>query len=81
MKKTSIDIITEKLNDALMNSLDRLDNEEIIETNATTEIARGNAISKTSQVMLNIINTNIRIKEIANKEHKTITDVKNELDK
>lgn len=77
----AISEITHKLNDTLMRSLERLDDDNLMKNNAYGEIERGNAISKTSQTVINVIKTNIKIMDIAEKQNKTIDDIKNELDR
>lgn len=77
----SINEITKKLNETLMRSLERLDDNTNMSKNGFAEIERSNAISKTSQAVVNVIKTNIRIMEIANKQNKNINEIKNELDK
>lgn len=84
MKKkydTSVSEITHKLTDTLMASLERLDNDNIMKKNGYSEIERGNAISKTSQTVVNVLKTNIKIMELADKHNKTMNEIKDELDK
>lgn len=78
---TTISDMTHKINDALMRSLARLDSDEVMKKNGYSEIERGNAISKTSQTLVNVLKTNIRIMELADKHNKTINEIKDELDR
>lgn len=77
----TISKITHELNDVLMRSIERLDDEELMNKKGYAEVERSNAISKASQTVVNIIKTNMRIMEMASKQNKSIDDIKKELDK
>lgn len=80
-EQDNISIITHKLNETLMRSLDRLDNNKLMDKRGYTEVERSNAISKTSQAVINVIKTNMRIMELADKQNKTTDEIRQELDK
>jgi len=77
----NISVITHKLNDTLMRSLERLDDDKNMNKRGYAEVERANAISKTSQAVINVIKTNMRIMEIADKQNKTTDEIRQELDK
>lgn len=79
--ENNISKITHELNDVLMRSIKRLDDEELMNKKGYAEVERSNAISKASQTVVNIIKTNIRIMDMANKQNKSVDDIKKELDK
>ena len=80
-EQDNISVITHKLNDTLMRSLDRLDDDKNMNKRGYAEVERANAISKTSQAVINVIKTNMRIMELANKQNKTTDEIRQELDK
>ena len=80
-EENTISKITHELNDVLMRSIERLDDEELMNKKGYAEVERSNAISKASQTVVNIIKTNMRIMEMASKQNKSIDDIKKELDK
>lgn len=80
-EQDNISIITHKLNETLMRSLDRLDNDKLMDKRGYAEVERSNAISKTSQAVINVIKTNMRIIDMANKQNKSTDEIKRELDR
>lgn len=80
-EQDNISIITHELNETLMRSLKRLDDNELMDKRGYAEVERSNAISKTSQAVINVIKTNMRIMDIANKQNKTTDEIRQELDR
>ena len=69
-----------ELNIYLINDLERLNNEELMENNAEEEIKRTNAISKASQTVINNVKLQMNIKTLAEKEGKSVKQMKYELE-
>ena len=80
-EQDNISIITHELNETLMRSLKRLDNDKLMDKRGYAEVERSNAISKTSQAVINVIKTNMRIMDMANKQNKTTEEIRQELDR
>lgn len=80
-EQDNISTITHELNETLMRSLKRLDNDKLMDKRGYAEVERSNAISKTSQAVINVIKTNMRIMELADKQNKTTDEIRQELDR
>lgn len=80
-EQDNISVITHELNETLMRSLKRLDNDKLMDKRGYAEVERSNAISKTSQAVINVIKTNMRIMELADKQNKTTDEIRQELDR
>lgn len=80
-EQDNISIITHELNETLMRSLKRLDDNELMDKRGYAEVERSNAISKTSQAVINVIKTNMRIMDMADKQNKTTDEIRQELDR
>ena len=68
-----------KIQEMLMRQMERLDDNDLMETNCRDEVARGNAISQSANTFLKSVNVGIRVIEMSkNLEIKQET-LKNEL--
>ena len=62
-----------KMQEMLLRQMERLDDNEIMENNAQTEISRGNALSQSACTFLKSVNVGLRIIEVS-KKYETQTD-------
>lgn len=67
------------IQEMLMREMKRLDDDELMKKDSTTEIARSNALSTQASTYLKSVNISIRIMEIADKNKQTRESVQKEL--
>lgn len=66
-----------KIQDILMNQMERLDDEEIMKVSSKKEIMRSGALSQSASSFLKAVNTSIKIEQMA-KENKVDSHVYND---
>lgn len=68
-----IDVNTEditRIQEIVLNQLNRLDNDELMKDNGKPEIQRGNAISKNASSFVQLINTKLKVIEYKEKHNR-----------